>query len=128
MLVPGDPVRGLVPSYHFRIVTLEGQDAGHVNFRVGEGLRILMTAGHIGYGVFESFRGHGYAYKACRAIAPFVRTIYESVIITTNPENQASIHTIEKLGARFLDVVPVPLQDSEYQSGSRYKRRYEWGP
>ena len=125
---PDDPARGLAPGYHFRILVDQGFDAGHVNFRVGDTDHLRLSAGHIGFGVRESFRGHGCAYSACRAIAPFVRTIYDAVVITCDPDNHASRRTIERLGARFLDEVPLPEHDPQYLQGSRRKRRYLWTP
>ncbi len=127
-LVPGQVSRGLVPYYHFRIATTEGSDVGHINFRVGDTEHIRLCAGHIGFEVAEPFRGHRYALQACRALAPFVRSIYETVIITCNPDNVASRRTIERLGSIFMDEVPVPPHDPQYQRGSRAKRRYRWTP
>ncbi len=127
-IVPGDASRDLVPAYHFRILTVDGSDVGHINFRVGDTEHVRIAAGHIGFQIQESFRGHGYSFKACRAIAPFVRSVYETVIITCDPDNHASIRTIERLGAAFIDEVPVPPHDPHYQRGSRSKRRYRWTP
>jgi tagatose 1,6-diphosphate aldolase len=127
-VVPGDPSRGLVPFYHFRILTAEGQDAGHINFKVGDTDHVRFCVGHIGFAVSEAFRGRGLAYQACRAIAPFVRSIYTTAIITSDPDNHASIRTIERLGASFVDEVDVPLHDPQYQRGSRRKKRYHWTP
>jgi predicted acetyltransferase len=127
-IMPGEPSRGLVPYYHFRILVGDGTDAGHINFRVGDTEHVRNSAGHIGFEIIEAFRGHRYAYQACRAIAPFIRSIYDVVIVTCDPDNQASVKTIERLGAKFTDVVPVPPHDPQYQRGSRFKRRYQWTP
>lgn len=97
-LVPGDEARGFAPYYHFRILTTKGTEAGHINFRVGESEHVLNCAGHIGFAVKEEFRGQGLAGKACRALAAFGRGFYEAVIMTSNPDNAASIRTMEKLG------------------------------
>ncbi|MGH7953138.1 MAG: GNAT family N-acetyltransferase [Limisphaerales bacterium] len=127
-VVPGDDSRGLVPYYHFRIIAADGTDVGHINFRVGDTEHILLCAGHVGFEVAKSFRGHHFAFQACCAIAPFVRSFYETVIITSNPDNPASIRTIERLGASFVDEAAVPPDDPHYQSGSRNKKRYKWKP
>ncbi|MEY2428127.1 MAG: hypothetical protein QOJ40_1012 [Verrucomicrobiota bacterium] len=127
-IVPGDDARGMVPFYHFRILTADDQDAGHINFKVGDTDHIRLCVGHIGFEVTEAFRGHGLAYQACRAIAPFVRSIYGTAIITADPDNRASIRTIERLGASFVDEVSVPTHDPQYQRGSRSKKRYHWTP
>jgi len=127
-LVPADSERGFVPYYHFCIVTVYGGEVGHINFRVGDTEHVRVYAGHIGFAVVEPHRGHGYAFQACRAIAPFVRSIYENVIVTCDPDNFASKRTIERLGAEFIEEVPVPQGDPNYERGSRSKRRYRWRP
>jgi predicted acetyltransferase len=124
-IIDGDSARDLVPFYHFRIITQDGQDAGHINFRVGDTDHIRLFAGHLGFEIAEPFRGRGWAAQACRAIAPFVRTLYDSVIITCDPDNLASRRTMEKLGAQFLDEVSVARPVS-HCDGIRTKRRYEW--
>jgi tagatose 1,6-diphosphate aldolase len=125
-VVPGDPSRDFVPAYHFRILVADGSDVGHINFRVGDTDHVRICAGHIGFEILEPFRGHGYALKACRAIASFVRSFYDAVTITCDPGNLASIRTIELLGATFTDEVSVPPHDPHFQRGSRRKRRYKW--
>jgi len=127
-LVTGNLARGLVPAYQFRVLILDGLNVGHLNFRVGDTDHIQICAGHIGYGIMEPFRGRGYAQQACRAVAPFVRQFYKSVIITCDPDNAASRRTIEKLGASFIDEVDVPPEDPHYSRGSRRKLRYRWTP
>jgi tagatose 1,6-diphosphate aldolase len=125
-IVPGEPSRGFVPYYHFRIIAADGSDVGHINFRVGDTEHVCVSAGHIGFEIAESFRGHGYALQACLAIAPFVRSVRGAVTITCDPDNLASRRTIERLGAEFVDEVAVPSDDPHYQRGSRMKRRYRW--
>jgi predicted acetyltransferase len=127
-IVPGDPARGFVPYYHFHILERTKGEIGHINFRVGNTGHVLVCAGHIGYQIEEQFRGQGYALQACRAITPWVRSFYKSVTITSDPDNPASISTIEKLGAVFVDEVAVPKDDPHYLRGSRTKRRYRWEP
>lgn len=124
-IVPGDASRDLVPYYHFRILTADDQDVGHINFRVGDTEHVRLFAGHIGFGISEPFRGRGLAEQACRAIAPFVRTIYVQVVLTCDPDNGSSQRTIEKLGARFLEDVSVPARVSHCDD-ERIKRRYQW--
>lgn len=127
-VAPGNRARGFVPSHHFRILTADGTDIGHINFRVGDTEHVRVSAGHIGFEITEAFRGHGYALQACRALAPFARTVSETVTITCDPDNLASRRTIERLGAQFIDEVAVPIHDPHYQRGSCTKRRYQWQP
>ena len=125
--VPSDPERGFVAYYHFRI-EVAGRDVGHINLRLADTEHVLQVAGHIGYEVRPECRGHGYAGQACRALAPFVRQIRAEVIVTADPDNVASLRTIEGLGARFLDEVTIPLRDPAFGRGSLRKRRYLWTP
>jgi len=127
-IVPGEPSHGFVPYFHFRIIIADGSDVGQINFRIGDTEHVRVCAGHIGFEIIESFRGHGFAFQACRAIAPFVRSVYEVVTITCDPDNWASRRTIERLGAELVDEVAVPADDPHYQRGSRTKRRYKWTP
>ena len=127
-VVPDDTKRGLVPFYHYRICISDSLGTGHLNFRVGDTEHVRLYAGHIGYEIYQAFRGHGYALQACHAITLFVRSIYPAVILTSDPDNLASIRTIEKLGANFMDEVAVPPHDPHYQRGSRFKKRYQWTP
>src|SRR5215469_15999125 len=83
-ILPGDSERGLAPSYHFKIVTAAEVVVGHINFRVGDTRHVLMTAGHIGYAVLPEHRGASYAYHACLALAPFIRSHYDRVIVTAD--------------------------------------------
>ena len=125
---PGDPARRLVPFYHFRILHADDTDVGHINFKIGETDHVRLYVGHIGFEIIQSFRGQGFARRACQALAPFVRSIYPEVILTCDPDNGASKKTIENLGATFIEKVEIPPQDPAYQSGARWKLRYRWKP
>lgn len=125
-LSTGDPE--IVPFYHFKMADPTCNLVGHFNFRVGDTHHVRRVAGHIGYYVFPEFRGHGFAYRSCRAVAPFVRKFYEQVIITAEINAAASIKTIEKLGAEYLGEIEVPPNDPAYLNGARRKRRYCWRP
>ena len=127
-VVPGNVTRGLLPFYHFRILTADDKDVGHINFRFGDTEHVRLYAGHIGFEINEAFRGRRLAFQACRAIAPFIRSFYTTVIITSDPDNLACVRTIERLGATFVDEVIVPPHDPQYQRGSRRKKRYHWRP
>ena len=126
-LVPGDALHGLVPSYHFRIV-VNGAEVGHLNLRVGHSDHVWLVAGHIGYEIAAAHRGQRYALSACRALAPFARSLGPVWILTCDPENGASRRTLELLGVAFLGEVPVPWHDPHYARGSRTKLRFQWTP
>ncbi len=116
---------GLVPYFHFKIVAQE-EMVGHINFKVGDNRHIRLYAGHLGYGVLPEYRGRSYAYFACKTLEPFIRKLYNQIIITADPDNKPSIRIIEKLKARFLNEIEVPVTDPCYKTDSHIKRRYAW--
>lgn len=119
-----DEKAGLSPYYHYRIHIPQGIEVGHINFRIGESAHILNTAGHIGYAIHPNFRGNALSYYACLAILPLVRSVYSSIILTSDPDNAASLTIIKKLGGTYLNEVEVPPNDPAYVSGARIKCRY----
>lgn len=131
-LTEGDVVRGFAPGYHFKILNRDSIEVGHFNFRVGDSEHVRLAAGHIGYEILEEHRGHGYAGDACLAAASWLaevaQKVSQKILITTDPDNIASIRTIERIGATFLDEVDVPEGDPHYLRGSFRKRRYMWKP
>ena len=127
-MTEGDEAKGFVPGYHFKILNADSVEVGHLNFRIGDTDHVRLAAGHIGFEVVDKHRGHRYAFKACLAVAPWVSEISGKVLITVDPDNLASIRTIERLGAIFLDEVDVPQSDPHYARGSVRKRHYQWEP
>lgn len=126
-LTVGDEERGLVPGYRFGIHGENGLRVGRIHFRVGKTRHVQMYAGHIGYEIEPEFRGHGFARKACLALAPFVAEVSGEVVLTANLDNAASLRTIEQIGAEFLDEVDVDPDDPHYDGGKNVrKRRYRW--
>lgn len=97
-LYPGD-----VPVYRFDIFNRSGSNVGNIEFRAGNTDLILNSDGHIGYAILREYRGNNYAYKACKAIIPFIgQHKLKSLIITAHCDNQASNAIIKNLGAQFL--------------------------
>lgn len=124
----GNEEKGFAPGYHFRILTSDLIDVGHVNIRIGHSDHVTRCAGHVGFEIHPEHRGKRYASKACKALSGFVSEAIGSPIITTDSDNIASIKTIERIGAIFMDEVDVPKADPHYARGSRRKRRYRWTP
>jgi len=124
----GDTRRGFVPGYMFKVFNARAVEVGYFHLRIGDTEHIRMAAGHIGYEVYQRHRGNGYAGDACLAAAPWVAYVSGTVLITVDPDNIASIRTVERIGAIFLDEVDVPEGDPHYQRGSYRKRRYQWEP
>ena len=122
-VVPGGE---LAPFYHFEILDTVGTIVGHINFKVGDTSHIKQCVGHIGYEILPEHRGNSYSYFACHAIKPFVQEFYNTVILTCDPENIASIKIIKKLNGKFLNEIIVPENDPSYRGSFSKKRRYEW--
>lgn len=104
----------------------KGKEIGRISYRDGESLGIYYF-GHIGYHVDAPWRGHHYAMRACRLIEGEIRRGGKSsVVITCDPDNEASRKTIEGLGAIWESRVTVdPGLRSRFEI-SKVKERYIW--
>jgi len=116
----------LVPSYHFRMVDIEtGEEAGNINLRLGWDENLLLYAGHVGYGVHETFRGRRYASRSVVLLKPLARQHgFSELWITCNPENAASQRSCELAGAELVEIVDLPVTSQYYARGMRQKCRY----
>lgn len=118
-------IRGYAPgygrlfSYQFAIIRCaDGQPLGEISLILGMNQK-LYYAGNIGYNILPRHRGHRYARKACKLVLRFAaRHGMGSVLITCNPDNTASLRTIQGLnGASFVETVPVPQDHPLRQRG-----------
>lgn len=95
----------ILPFYYYEIIRkCDNEVVGKISIRIGNSLHSYY-GGHIGYEVFAEYRGNSYAYKASLmvlAVAEFhgMKFIY----LTCKENNVASYKTIEKLGARLLEI------------------------
>jgi tagatose 1,6-diphosphate aldolase len=127
---PADLMLGRVPSYQFWMLWNDGSGdrprvVGSVALRIGDTPDIVQYIGHVGYNVFPPARGHHFAERATRLILPLAKAHnVRPVWITCNPTNIASRRTIERLGATFVDVVPLPHNHLLRQRGETEKNRY----
>ncbi|MGE5613270.1 MAG: GNAT family N-acetyltransferase [Bacillota bacterium] len=122
---PAIPEKKWVPAYAFEI-RRGGNRAGEINLRIGY-TDSLYYGGQIGYSVDKQHRGHGYAEKACRLLAPVIRAHgMKKVLITNNYDNIASRRTCEKLGARFIRLARLPEWHDLYKEGERFVNIFEW--
>lgn len=69
----------------------------------------------IGYALLPDYRGFGYAFEATKLIYEYGTTTLglDKIVAIVNPENQKSIHLLEKLGLEFERMVVLP--DTEEQ-------------
>jgi tagatose 1,6-diphosphate aldolase len=123
---PGEESRGFVPTYRFNMRLVNQQpEIGNIELRVGNTEHIVMYAGHIGYRVHAPYRGHRYAARSCRLLIQLARQHnMKTLWITCNPDNIASRRTCELVGARFVEIVNLPVDTDMYQEGERQKCRY----
>lgn len=122
---PAIPEKKWVPAYNFEI-RRDSRRIGEINLRIGytDG---LYYGGQIGYGVDEQHRGHGYAEKACRLLAPVIRGHgMKKVLITNSPTNIASRRICEKLDAKFIRKARLPEWHDLYKEGQRFINIFEW--
>ena len=113
------PEKNLVPAYYFDICLADGTHAGKCDLRIGHNAR-LYIGGNIGYTVFEPYRGHHYAAKACRLLFRQARKHgLEYVLITCDPDNPASAGTCRLAGGRLLETADIPEDHDMYARGLR---------
>ena len=127
----GDPAVGRVPSYHFWMLAESPVGdppmrlVGGMGVRVGTNAEIELYSGTIGYHVYPAARGRRFAERACRLVLPLLRRHgLERIWITCNPDNLASRRTCERLGARLVDTVTIPIGHPFRSIGETAKCRY----
>jgi tagatose 1,6-diphosphate aldolase len=127
---PGDESTGIAPAYYFwmlRAAPPAGERfvVGTINLRIGHSPNLEQYAGQIGYDVFPFARGRHYAERSCRLLLPLARRHgLNPLWITCNPDNTASRRTLERLGAKLIEIVPIPADHRLYALGERNKCRY----
>jgi predicted acetyltransferase len=121
-----DESRQFVATYHFEM-RVNGTVAGGIRFRAENEFDVEQYAGNLGYNVDPKFRGHHFAERACRLLAPLARAHgFQHLWITCNPDNAASRRTCERLGAVLVEIVELPDGSDMRLKGDRFKCRYRW--
>ena len=111
---PGDDA--LLPFYFYDIYVLQRQ-VGKISIRIGDNYHAYYN-GHIGYEVNEADRGHCYALAALRLVLPVARYHgMERIYITCDVSNTASRRTIERAGAKLLEITPIPTDYFAWYEG-----------
>ena len=79
--------------------------------------------GNVGYNIMESQRGHHYAYYACKVLFKIAKEEFgmKELIITCNPDNEASYKTLKKLKGDLVDIAQIPYDHELYEKGDRFK-------
>ncbi len=126
--VPANPAKEWLRAVHYDIVRVDNREiVGAIDLRLGYTMNVVRYGGHIGYGIHPLWRGHHYAGKACRLLAPIARAHGMDVVwITCNPDNWPSRKTCEWIGATLVEIVDLPPENDQYQEGERQKCRYRW--
>ena len=119
---PYIPEKGFVPAYKFSMVNITSKEImGNVDLRVGLTEKMKVFGGHIGYEVYEPYRGHRYAGRSCRLLFPFLRELQiNPVVITCDPGNLPSKKTIESLGAVLIATNQVEVEPKVFRLTSVY--------
>ncbi len=122
-----DSSNDYVPSFFYGIYTHDGRHrVGYCDLRVGHNQE-LYYAGNIGYHIYTPYRGHHYAYEACRMLFEVAKEKgMDWLIITCSPDNEASLRTIERLEGTYLETVPVPSDHWLYRRGETIKHIYRY--
>lgn len=116
-----------VPAYLFDIVKHDGTRVGQIDLRMGDTYNLRMYAGQLGYEIIKQHRGLGYAAQSCHLLRSVAQQLgFESLWITCNPDNIASIRTCENIGAVFVGRVDIPKDSELWYRGDREKLRYFW--
>ena len=102
------------------------REIGQISYRDGES-RCIYYYGHIGYHIDPPWRGNHYAARACQLLKTEIgMSGKSSVVITCDPENEASRKTCERLGCLLEGIVSVPEDlQKKYEINNR-KCRYIW--
>lgn len=108
--VSHDLPEGFTPYYIYGIM-VDNKEVGRITFREGS-LQEHYFDGHIGYHIEEAYRGHHYAYQACLLLQK--EQGFHQVILTCDPSNQASLKTIQKLHARYLETKTIPKSQRRF--------------
>ena len=119
------PERKHVPVYCFDIALLDGTVVGNCSLKIWH-TQVIWFAGNIGYEVYEPYRGHRYASKACRLLFKLaIMHDLDYVIITCNVTNEASERSIQLAGGMFIEESDVPQDYEQYQRGSKRVKIYK---
>lgn len=113
----------MLPFYYWNIL-VDNVEVGKISLRIGKNFHSYYN-GNIGYEINKEFRGNNYAYKACLMILPIAKIHnMTDLILSCSESNVASYKTIEKLGAKLIEIVEIPKEYFAYREGMERQRIY----
>lgn len=114
-----DPAPGREVPSTFLFAFVDGRIVGRASIRHRIDYPLGPLAGHVGYAVLPEYRGRGHATEILRLALRHARERLgiDSVLVTCDPGNVASIRVIEKNGGVFEDERHDPAT-------GLHKRRY----
>ena len=111
-------------QYYFNVYDKEHNRIGECNLYLTNDKDVYYL-GNIGYEIFSQYQGHHYSEECSKLLIELANNIgVKEVILTANPNNLASLKIINRLGAKFIEVVKVPRKCVLYKQGDRYLERY----
>lgn len=126
--IKGDEANDYIPTVYYEIqLKSNGRKVGRCDLRLGMNSSLYL-AGNIGYSVSPAYRGNRYAYKACKILLDLAKKKYKmkELIITCNPDNEASKRTCELLEGSLIAIVDVPHNHWLRKQGDFQKCIYQY--
>ena len=124
--VEGDTEKNWLPAYHFDICDQYGTKIGGCDLRIGHNEKVYY-GGNIGYHIDKEYRGHHFAGKACKLLFELAgKHNMDYLIITCNPDNDASKKTCEYAGGILEGIVELPDHNDMRRDGETEKCIYRF--
>lgn len=118
-------VLGYPESIYYEMVLRESNEIiGRVDLRLADTEHVYYE-GHVGYYVKPEYRGNRYTIDAIQELIPLAKSYRLSELtFACSPDNMASIKVIQRLGAKFIECVPIPKGNERYLMGDTETNRY----
>ena len=116
----------MIPLYYYDIIRkADNVTVGKISIRIGNNFHSNYN-GHIGYEIFNKYRGNGYAYKASLLVLDVARFHdMKFIYLTCDEGNVASYRTIEKLGTELVEICDAPREYFGWHEGMEKQRIYK---
>jgi len=106
-------LNGPIASYAkngFGLYCVEMKQTGETIGMCGLLKRDALDDVDIGFAFLEKFRGCGYGTESASAVMEHARRALgiQRIVAITSPDNDASIHVLEKIGLRFEKMIQMP--------------------